>query len=281
MLANRQYVSVMVFYYLGYSRVRNLIFRAQRKPVTRFIALHDIPFECVETFKKNMQFLKRCTNVISLDDYFAGRLSSAKINVVITFDDGFRSWITFAVPTLQRLELPAIFFVSSGFVNLSETAEKRFARINLDIESESQDMTVGLKCEDLKRLAAGKFTLGGHTVNHTDLSKLEKKNVLEWEIFEDKMRLEQMSGAKIRYFAYPRGMFENSKLNIADILKKAGYKGALTTVSGFNNSKSDPYFLCRDLTSSAMPLAVFKARVYGNYDGVKLLKQMVTISLLH
>jgi peptidoglycan/xylan/chitin deacetylase (PgdA/CDA1 family) len=57
---------------------------------------------------------------VSLDDFFSGRLSAEKINVVITFDDGYKSWVTNVLPALKELELPATFFVSSGFVGLTK-----------------------------------------------------------------------------------------------------------------------------------------------------------------
>jgi peptidoglycan/xylan/chitin deacetylase (PgdA/CDA1 family) len=53
--------------------------------------------------------LKSNTNVINIHDFFDNQLSADKINTVITFDDGYKGWVTNALPLLKRLDLPAPF----------------------------------------------------------------------------------------------------------------------------------------------------------------------------
>ena len=108
-MVRRQDLALLLLYYLGYSRIRNLVFRLKQKPVTRIVMFHDILPEASGFFKANLYFLKRHTNVVSLDDFFSGKLSSKKINVVITFDDGYKSWVTLAVPTLKELGYDAVY----------------------------------------------------------------------------------------------------------------------------------------------------------------------------
>ena len=74
MLIRRQDLSVLLLYCLGYSRIRNLILRLQRKPVARFVMFHDLPPEALGRFEANLHFLKRSTNVVSRDDFLSGRL---------------------------------------------------------------------------------------------------------------------------------------------------------------------------------------------------------------
>ena len=150
MLISRQDIAILIFYFLGFSKIRNLFFRLQHRPITRFVMFHDILPETEHCFKAKMQFLKLCTNVVSIDDFFAGRLCSEKINVVITFDDGFKSWISYAVPILKRLGMPATFFVTSGFVGLSKVKEARFVQNNLFLNPNRKKTTGGLSFEDLK-----------------------------------------------------------------------------------------------------------------------------------
>lgn len=275
MLIRRQDLSVLLLYYSGYSRIRNQIFRFQRKPVTSFVTFHDLKTEELICFKDNLSFLKQSTNVVSLDDFFLGRLSYKKINTVITFDDGYKSWITDAVPVLKELELPATFFVSSGFIGLSRKDELEFVRTRLLINCNRQRISGCLTVEDVRRIVEEGFAIGGHTVNHSNLAKLRDIVKLRNEIAEDKMRLEQITGKKIEYFAYPSGAYENPVINLTEILSELGYKGAVTTVSGFNGVGSSPYHLHRELTGTSMPGIVFRARVYGNYDTVRFLKECV------
>src|SRR5689334_489104 len=102
MSIRKQDVCPLVLYYLGYSMLRNLGFRLRREAMTRFVTFHDIPAAAVEDFRRKILYLKSSTNVVSLDDYFAGRLSQSRINVVVTFDDGYKSWASTAVPILKE-----------------------------------------------------------------------------------------------------------------------------------------------------------------------------------
>ena len=274
MMLRKQDLGVLLFYYFGYSKIRNFILRLQNKPVARFVMFHDIPTEAIECFKSNLRFLKRSANVVSLDDFFSGNLSPKKINVVITFDDGYKSWVTDAVPILKELELPATFFVSSGFVGLSKEKEADFLQSKLLISDNSNAIS-GLNFEDIRNIAEKGFTIGGHTMNHQNLKKLLDKTQLRYEIAEDKIRLEKIIGKRIQYFAYPFGAFDNPEINLTDVLRECGYLGAVTTVSGFNRKSIRPYLLHREITNASMPGAVFKARTYGNYDAVQFIKQQV------
>jgi peptidoglycan/xylan/chitin deacetylase (PgdA/CDA1 family) len=280
MLIRKQDLCVLLFYCLGYSRIRNLMLRLQRKPVVRFLTFHDLPAEAIECFKANLFFLKRCTNVVSLDDYISGRLSSDKINTVITFDDGFKGWVLVAVPVLKELKLPAIFFVSSGFVGRSKEDEAAFIRSKLLIEEmPHRRITGSLNADDVKGIVDEGFTVGGHTVNHCNLAELRDNTQLRYEIAEDKLTLERLTGTKIDYFSYPFGAYHNPEINITEVLKASGYRGAVTTISGFNSVETNPFLLRREITYASMPGPVFRARAYGNYDAVRFLKQCVPMAL--
>lgn len=273
MLIRRQDIGVLVFYYCGYSKIRNLVNSFQHKAVARFVMFHDVPPETLGHFKANLHFLKRNTNVVSLDDFFSGRLSYKKINTVITFDDGYKSWVTDAIPVLQELDLPATFFVTSGFIGLSTADAAEFMRSKLLLTPSPQRIPGGLDSDDVKRIVDEGFTVGGHTINHCILSEPRDNVQLRYEITEDKMRLERILGIKIQYFAYPSGAYHNPEIDLTEVLRESGYRGAITTVPGFNSTSTNPYLLHRELTCASMPGPVFSARVYGNYDAVRFLKQ--------
>ena len=271
-MIRRQDIAVLFFFYLGYSRLRNWILRLRRMPVARFVTFHDILSEDLSNFGINIAFLKQHTNVISMDDFFSGRLSFNKINVVISFDDGYRGWLTHAVPVLKEHGLPAIFFVSSGFIGLSKEQEANFALTNLFLTHEPHRITGCLSQGDIRRLVVEGFTIGGHTLKHTNLGKVRNRAQLGYEIAEDKSRLEKAAGAKVDYFSYPFGAFDNPEIELFEVLKESGYRGAVTTISGFNDSKTNKYLLHRELTEASMPGRVFRARIYGNYDAVRFIK---------
>jgi peptidoglycan/xylan/chitin deacetylase (PgdA/CDA1 family) len=275
MSIRRQDLSVLLLYCLGYSRIRNLILRLQHEPVARLVTFHDLQPEALGYFEANLRFLKRSTNVVSLNEFFSGRLSTDKINVVITFDDGYKSWIAYAVPLLKKLRLPATFFISSGFVGLSKENEAEFMRSKLLLTPDPRRVMGGLTCEDVRRLVEEGFTVGGHTLNHCNVAELQDSIQIRYEIAEDKLRLEKMIGRTIDYFAYPFGAYQNPEIDITEILSDSGYKGAVTTISGFNRVSTSPYLLHRELTYASMTGCIFRARVYGNYDAVQFLKQQI------
>ena len=276
MSIRRQDLSVLLFHLLGYSTIRNGILRLQGKAVSRFVTFHDIPPSFVGRFEANLCFLKEHVNVVSLDDFFQGRLATDNINVVITFDDGYKSWVTHAAPILIKLSLPATFFVASGFVGISREQAIAFMRSKLLLMAEHSGTTGGLAQDDLRRLADQGFTIGGHTLNHSNLADLPDRNDLAYEIAEDKRRLGEITGTAIEYFAYPFGAYQHRGIDLTEIVRNSGYRGAVTTVSGFNTANTSPYLLHRELTPASMQEWVFRARACGNYDAVQFLKRRVS-----
>jgi peptidoglycan/xylan/chitin deacetylase (PgdA/CDA1 family) len=259
----------LLFYYAGYSKIRNFISRLQQKALTRFVTFHDI-LDC-DNFRGVLRSLDEQTNVVSLDDYCSRRLSTKRVNVVITFDDGYKSWVSTAAPALREMGMPATFFVSSGFIGLSQKEERGFIQTRL---KKVQKTTGALGEEELMQLNSQGFTIGGHTTNHVNLGKITDRVQLVHEIREDKRKLESLIGKEIRYFSYPYGACRNPEVNVVEIVKAAGYEAAVTTRHGFNTEQTDRFLLRRELTPLPMPITVFKARVLGNYDAIAGLKRM-------
>jgi peptidoglycan/xylan/chitin deacetylase (PgdA/CDA1 family) len=75
---------------------------------TRFNRRHA----SINCFRKQINFLKKYTSIISLDDFFAGKFSSGKANLAITFDDGYLNNFTNAKPVLEEFKCPATFFIT-------------------------------------------------------------------------------------------------------------------------------------------------------------------------
>src|SRR5947208_10846649 len=94
--------AVLLLYRLGYSRVQLWLNGLKKTPSVRILAFHDIPPGCEEGFAAKMKFLKAAANVISLNDYLESKLSARRLNVVLTFDDGYKSWIRTAAPVLHE-----------------------------------------------------------------------------------------------------------------------------------------------------------------------------------
>lgn len=70
-----------------------------------------------DNFIKQMQYLKKKYNVISLGAYINNykKISRGR-NVVITFDDGYKDNFTNAYPVLRKLKLPATLFLATDYI---------------------------------------------------------------------------------------------------------------------------------------------------------------------
>jgi peptidoglycan/xylan/chitin deacetylase (PgdA/CDA1 family) len=66
----------------------------------------------VDDFRRHLENYKRNFNVVSLSDAFQGKLRSDVLNLVLTFDDGYRNNYQYAAPLLQEFNLPAAFFIT-------------------------------------------------------------------------------------------------------------------------------------------------------------------------
>jgi peptidoglycan/xylan/chitin deacetylase (PgdA/CDA1 family) len=178
------------------------------------------------------------------------------------------------LPVLKDLGVNATFFVSSGFVGRREAEETEFLRKNL---KSSRQTTGSLGAIGLRRLAENGFAIGGHTSNHTNLTEFFDINELRSEIQKDKEALERMTDTKVDYFAYPFGVHRNARVDLVRVLQDCGYRGAVTAVPGFNTAGTNSYLLRRDLVNASMSMSVFKARLSGNHDGMKLVREILRL----
>jgi peptidoglycan/xylan/chitin deacetylase (PgdA/CDA1 family) len=75
------------------------------------------------TFSKQMNYLKKNYNVISLDvliGYLKYKKNLPPGSIIITFDDGWRDNYLFAFPLLKKYDLPATIFLSTDYIGTSK-----------------------------------------------------------------------------------------------------------------------------------------------------------------
>ena len=70
-------------------------------------------------FIKHLIFYKKHCNVITLNQFFKKEFKKDKINIAITFDDGYWNNFKIAKPILEEMKIPATFFVT-GINNTNE-----------------------------------------------------------------------------------------------------------------------------------------------------------------
>jgi peptidoglycan/xylan/chitin deacetylase (PgdA/CDA1 family) len=81
--------------------------------------LKDIPFNSRHTYIKDFEsqiiYLLKHTNIISIEDYFNQKFHPTKINIAITFDDGYLNNLIYAFPILEKYKVPASFYSTCLF----------------------------------------------------------------------------------------------------------------------------------------------------------------------
>ncbi len=70
-------------------------------------------FISADSFEKHLAFFKSHFNLISVNDYFEGNFDSERLNIAITFDDGYLNNLTVALPILEKYQAPATFYVTT------------------------------------------------------------------------------------------------------------------------------------------------------------------------
>jgi len=105
----------------------------------------------LSNFKKEMVFLKKCFNVVSLDKmttYIGQKFDPKKPTVAITFDDGYEDTYTLAFPVLRRLGIPATVFLTTGFMDTFDVppAERIERAIRLSERSKLKMNSSYLNC---------------------------------------------------------------------------------------------------------------------------------------
>jgi len=98
---------------------------------------------------------------------------------------------------------------------------------------------------DVRRLHLDGMTIGAHTVNHPILTRIADGEARA-EIELSRRRLEDITGAPVRLFAYPNGKrAEDFGLRHVEMVRTLGFDGAVTTAWGAARHGADPLQLPR------------------------------------
>ncbi len=238
-----------------------------KTPLVRVLAFHNVAnpiwFEAV------LQLLKREYSVISPSDFRNGNFMKNKVNVLITFDDGYDSWVTECLPLLKKYGIQGIFFINSGLLDSAGKGEvlTEYMKSNLKLSPK-----VPLTWEGVRRLKEEGHTIGGHTVHHQSLASLPT-HTMKAEILEDKISLESRLGSDILDFAYPFGTHTDYSMETEKAVRAAGYSFVYTAEPGFCDSVTS--HIPRTLLEEGQPISQVRRWILGSYDLFTAIKVMV------
>jgi peptidoglycan/xylan/chitin deacetylase (PgdA/CDA1 family) len=111
------------------------------------------------------------------------------------------------------------------------------------------------------------ITIGAHSHCHNLLNQIPLSQAEE-SIRTSKEILERLTGRTIEHFSYPNG---NLTDDIIGVVKRMGFKSAVTVPTGFFKYGDDPYRIPRYMVGPNMSMDLFKARMTGIFSLAKRL----------
>jgi peptidoglycan/xylan/chitin deacetylase (PgdA/CDA1 family) len=139
---------------------------------------------------------------------------------LLTFDDGYRSFISGALPWLLEFGYPSVMFVPTDFIG---------AHNSFDADDEPEEPICGW--DDLRELERQGVSVQSHGVSHRALSTLDRPGQ-EDEVARSKTILEEGLGKPVEIFAYPYGdggmgrAWRARRRELREALVRAGYRAA-------------------------------------------------------
>lgn len=189
---------------------------------------HPTPWtiSCAE-FEYQIDWMAKRFEFVSLDEV-QRRMSeraSRRLAVAITFDDGYRENLDFALPLLLQRRIPVTYFVTAGNVLSGETFPHDRA-LGLDLPPHSAD--------EIAELASEGIDIGVHTMTHRDLGQSLSEAELHEEIVSARETLEAMTRRSLRHFAFPFGQRQNVSAAALRKVREAGYASWSSAFGGYN-----------------------------------------------
>ena len=233
-------------------------------PCVRVLTYHRFgpsrrdPF-CVSTevFDRQMGWLATEGLAVSLDQVIAHverREPLPAGSALVTIDDGYRSTLTGALPILQKYNVPAVAFLTSGRIDRQAEAQ-----------AEPGNEEPILTWEEARELCTGGVEIGSHALSHRSLAQMPTEQARQ-EAAESLARLEEETASTVRAFAYPFGTRVDYNESTAQCLRDAGYRCAFTSQHGGINPGADPMELPRVKVEGGEGCWMFRLLVHGGLD---------------
>ncbi len=140
--------------------------------------------------------------------------------IVVSFDNGYQSQYTQALPVLRRL----------GWVGDEN--------VQLTGLPPSQG---GLSQAQIEGLVGAGWELDTQGISHADLITLDASQLAE-QVASSRKTIQQRYGVPVNWFCYPSGHYNAT---VIAAVKSAGYTGSTTVIPGWAGPESDPYRLPR------------------------------------
>lgn len=164
-------------------------------------------FLSVKNFEHQLSYLKRKGfSTLTFSDIYEKTLKDSpfpKKPILLTFDDGYVSVVTKALPLLKKFQSRAVFYILADF-----SIRNNFWDPD---ESEPELMTK----EQVHTLVQNGMEIGAHSVRHSYFPNLSEKEIFH-EILQSKQILENEFQVPVISFAYPFGAIDEKSKKALD-----------------------------------------------------------------
>ena len=185
----------------------------------------------VKGFEEQMRYLKaNGYRVITLKEYVefvSLKRQLPKKSVLITFDDGYRSFVRYAYPVLKDLGFSATLFIYTDYVAAGGNA---------------------FTWPELKKLSDEGFAIQAHSKSHGDMVRANAEGAAEYdkrleaELVQPKALFQKNLGYAPDIIAYPYGRQDDA---VVRRTKERGYVAAFTVRRQGSQSFVDPHRIHR------------------------------------
>ncbi len=172
----------------------------------------------------------------------------------LTFDDGYIDNLIYALPIIKKYKVPCTIYISDNYMNKNSRVK------NFLCANNHNDF---MSWNEVRTLIKSKLvTIGCHTTNHLELSKLNKKKIYE-EIYFSKKNIEKNIGKKVVDFAYPYGGKKNFDENAISVLKKLKFTNAVTAICKKWDSQDSHFLIPRYFVTEECSRNILSSRING------------------
>ncbi len=243
------------------------------KGAVRILLYHDIGIENMNQFESQISYLISRYNFMTpleFESVIDGKTSLSGINLVLTFDDGFKSNIEAAKHVLKKYNIKGFFFIPYNFMGLTDTYSQKIFVQNKICDNKTYLYKtvlniVPLLWDDIKILIDMGHTIGCHSANHTRLSSIKDNSDLYQEIIESANLIERKIGLNIDHFAYPFGDINSINSRAMEFIRTR-YKFCFSGIRGFNYTSTSSYAIKRDSMPLDAPLDYIHLIIEGGLD---------------
>lgn len=187
---------------------------------------------------------------VTLAELRANRLDRCPLPpraVLITFDDGYRDSVRYAVPILRAHGFSATFFLVTGLMG----ARSHWLQREVGLEFPLIDWATA------RRLGEWGMQCGAHSISHLRLAELAADECRR-ELHESRQALEQELGHQVVDLAYPYGSLSPM---VRELASEAGYRSACSVRIGLSTAGDDPLTLHRVPIAGYDSMPTFLTRV--------------------